>query len=97
MNTLVYADISPEETSHASSIASTMQQMSVSFGVAAAGLATALFVPATGASPAAMTHGIHLALLGLGVLTIASTITFKSLKAGDGADVSQHKALHLGG
>jgi EmrB/QacA subfamily drug resistance transporter len=97
MNTLVYADITPEQTSHASSIASTMQQMSISFGVAAAGLATAIFVPATGASPAQMTHGIHRALIGLGILTIASTIVFRGLKAGDGGDVSQHKALHLGG
>ena len=97
MNTLVYADISAAQTSHASSIASTMQQMSISFGVAAAGLATAIFVPSTGASPAAMTLGIHRALLGLGVLTIASTIVFRSLKSGDGDDVSQHKALHLGG
>ncbi len=91
MNTLVYADIAPEDTSHASSIASTLQQMSISFGVAAAGMATALFVPATGATPAAMTHGIHEALVGLGVLTIVSTIVFRSLKAGDGDDVSQHK------
>src|SRR6202171_5458792 len=45
MNTLVYADISDEQTSDASSIASTLQQMSISFGVAAAGLATAFFVP----------------------------------------------------
>jgi EmrB/QacA subfamily drug resistance transporter len=97
MNTLVYADISAEQTSDASSIASTMQQMSISFGVAAAGLATAIFVPATGSSPAEMTLGIHRALIGLGALTIASTIVFKSLKAGDGEDVSQHRALHLGG
>jgi hypothetical protein len=41
MNTLVYADIVDEQTSNASSIAGTMQQMSVSFCVAAAGLATA--------------------------------------------------------
>ena len=97
MNTLVYADITPQQTSDASSIASTMQQMSISFGVATAGLATAVFVPATGSSAAEMTHGIHWALIGLGVLTIASTIVFRSLKAGDGGDVSQHKALHLGG
>ncbi len=97
MNTLVYADITPAQTSHASSIASTMQQMSISFGVAAAGLATAVFVPAVGASRAEMTHGIHNALIGLGILTIASTIVFRSLKAGDGDDVSQHKALHLDG
>ncbi|HEY6455886.1 MAG TPA: MFS transporter [Steroidobacteraceae bacterium] len=62
-----------------------------------AGLATAIFVPATGSSPAEMTLGIHRALIGLGALTIASTIVFRSLKGGDGDDVSQHKALHLGG
>ena len=43
MNTLVYADTTEEETSAASSIASTVQQLSISFGVAAAGLATAFF------------------------------------------------------
>jgi EmrB/QacA subfamily drug resistance transporter len=97
MNTLVYADISQEDTSPASSIASTMQQLSISFGVATAGLVTALFVPRTGASPAGMIHGIHTALIGLGILTILSTLVFRNLKVGDGADVSLHKAPHLGG
>jgi len=45
MNTLVYADITEKDTSSASYVASTMQQMSISFGVATAGLATAFFVP----------------------------------------------------
>jgi EmrB/QacA subfamily drug resistance transporter len=97
MNTLVFADITPEATSNASSISSTMQQMSISFGVAAAGLTTALFVPTATSGPTGMIHGIHEALIALGVLTIVSTIVFRSLKAGDGDDVSQHKALHLGG
>jgi hypothetical protein len=44
-----------------------------------------------------MIHGIHRALIGLGILTIVSTIVFRSLKAGDGDDVSQHKVVHLGG
>src|SRR5271168_4888016 len=44
MNTLVYADVTEEQASSASSIASTVQQMSISFGVATAGLATAFFV-----------------------------------------------------
>jgi hypothetical protein len=30
-------------------------------------------------------------------LTIASTIVFRSLKSGDGADVSQHKSVHPDG
>jgi EmrB/QacA subfamily drug resistance transporter len=97
MNTLVYADITEEDTSNASSIASTVQQMSISFGVAAAGLATALFVPGAQTGSSEMVRGIHKALIGLGILTIASTIAFKSLKSGDGDDVSQHKVLHPGG
>ena len=97
MNTLVYADITEEDTSNASSIASTMQQLSISFGVAAAGLATALFVPAVNSAPTDMILGIHKALIGLGILTIGSTIVFKGLKTGDGDDVSQHNVLHSGG
>jgi MFS family permease len=95
MNTLVYADVTEEETSNASSIASTMQQLSISFGVAAAGLATALFVLDRFHSTAPeMIHGIHLAFVSLGGLTILSTIVFRELKEGDGAKVSQQKAIH---
>ena len=94
MNTLVYADMDERDTSSASTIASTMQQMSISFGVAAAGLTTAFFVP-TGASrvPQEMIHGIHLAFRTLGGLTILSTIVFASLKSGDGDAVSHQKIM----
>jgi hypothetical protein len=74
-----------------------MQQMSISFGVAAAGRATALFVPDANSGPTEMIHGIHEALIGLGIVTIVSTIVFKGLKAGDGDDVSLHGMLHPGG
>jgi len=94
MNTLVYADVSEEETSSASSIASTMQQMSISFGVATAGLATAFFVPRVRSNPAEMIHGVHEALLVLGVFTILSTVIFSKLKSGDGQNVSQQKVVH---
>jgi EmrB/QacA subfamily drug resistance transporter len=98
MNTLVYADITEKDTSAASSIASTMQQMAISFGVAMAGLATVFFLPKNpNANPMQMIHGIHKALITLGVLTLASTIVFRSLKSGDGADVSQHKSVHPDG
>lgn len=91
MNTLVYADIPSERTSSASSLASTMQQMSISFGVASAGLATAYFVPDRfRSSPVELVHGIHLALITLGAFTIASTLIFTRLKSGDGDNVSQH-------
>jgi EmrB/QacA subfamily drug resistance transporter len=94
MNTLVYADVSEEETSSASSIASTMQQMSISFGVATAGLATALFVPRDHSNPVEMIHGVHEALVVLGVFTILSTVIFSKLKSSDGQNVSQQKAVH---
>ena len=94
MNTLVFADIQEKDASSASSIASTAQQMSISFGVAAAGLATAFFIPSTRAEPTQMIHGIHEALIALGIMTILSTIVFRSLRSGDGDDVSMHKVLH---
>jgi EmrB/QacA subfamily drug resistance transporter len=97
MNTLVYADITEQEASSASSIASTMQQMSISFGVAIAGLVTAFFIPTSHSNPSEMIRGIHKALMALGVLTIVSTIVFRSLESGDGDDVSLHTIPHPGG
>jgi len=95
MNTLVYADVAEENTSNASSIASTMQQMSISFGVAAAGLTAAVFVPRGVSNPADMIHGTHEAFIALGILTIASAAVFRILKSGDGDDVSRHKGLQV--
>jgi hypothetical protein len=95
MNTLVYADIAEEQTSNASSIASTIQQMSMSFGVATAGLATVFFIPrGAHSSPPLMTHGVHEALLALGTFTVISSFIFHALKPGDGQNVSQHKPVH---
>jgi len=96
MNTLVYADVVAGEAAMASTIASTLQQMSMSFGVAAASLAAAVFVPERFRSaPPEMIHGIHGALVALGGLTILSTLIFAELKVGDGAGVS-HNAVHAG-
>jgi EmrB/QacA subfamily drug resistance transporter len=97
MNTLVYADIDDDNASSASSIASTAQQMSISFGVAAAGLTTAFFIPDRFRSnPSEMIHGIHEAFLLLGGLTILSTLVFIKLKRDDGANETKQKDLHLG-
>jgi len=92
MNSLAYSDINDEQASGASTIASTVQQLAVSFGVASASLAAALFIPDhTRATPAEMIHGIHLALRVLGVLTILSTLVFREMQSGDGAAVSRHR------
>jgi len=93
MNTLAYADVNEKEASGASTIASTVQQLAVSFGIAAASLAAALFIPdRMRATAPELIHGIHLAFVFLGVLTIVSTIVFNELRSGDGDAVSRHKA-----
>ncbi len=95
MNTLVYADVTDEQASAASSIASTMQQMSISFGVACASLVTAFFLPdRLRSNPTQFIHGIHKAFFVLGAMTIVSTLVFSGLKPGDGDVVSQRKDLH---
>jgi EmrB/QacA subfamily drug resistance transporter len=94
MNTLVYADVTAEQTSSASTIASTMQQMSISFGIASASLVTAMFIPDRfHASAPQLIHGIHQAFLVLGGLTMLSAVVFRGLKSDDGDAVSQHKAI----
>ncbi len=94
MNTLVYADVTDQQASGASTIASTMQQMSISFGVATASLAAAFFIPDRFHSTAPqMIHGIHEAFLVLGGLTVLSTLIFSGLKSEDGNMASQHKVI----
>ena len=93
MNTLAYADIGEHDTSAASTIASTVQQLAVSFGVATASLAAALFIPdRLRADASQLIGGIHLALFALAGLTIASTLVFVRLRAQDGDSVSRHRS-----
>jgi EmrB/QacA subfamily drug resistance transporter len=98
MNTLVYADIAEPDTSMASTLASTVQQMSMSFGVATAALATALFIPDRFRSDAPqMVHGIHQAFFVLGGLTVLSAAVFMQLRSSDGDNVSQHHMMEASG
>jgi EmrB/QacA subfamily drug resistance transporter len=96
MNTLVYADVPPARTSSASSLASTAQQLSVSFGVAAAGLVTVFFIPDSLRNDSTeMLKGLHLAFLALGAFTIFSSLIFHRLKKGDGTDETRPKTSPL--
>jgi EmrB/QacA subfamily drug resistance transporter len=93
MNTLVYADVSGAAASDASTIASTGQQLSLSFAVAVASLVTALFLPDRfHTSSAEMIHGIHEAFVALGIATIISTLSFAGLRRDDGSAVSRHRS-----
>jgi EmrB/QacA subfamily drug resistance transporter len=92
MNTLVFADLSDKDASMGSSIASTVQQMSMSFGVAVASLLTILFLGGN-RQPGApgMVEGIHRTFLVLGLITIASSMVFRRLRPEDGDAVSLHR------
>jgi hypothetical protein len=97
MNTLTYADLPDVSASNGSAIASTMQQLSLSFGVAIAGLTTVFLIPdRLRGNPAAMTTGLHEAFLMLGAFTILSTLIFSRLKREDGENETHQRDIHLG-
>lgn len=92
MNSLVYADISDRDASKASSIASTAQQMSLSFGVAFASLLAAWFLGSVDQTdPAQTIPALHRAYLTMGILTMISSVTFWKLTANDGDNVSNRR------
>lgn len=93
MGTLAFADLSDADASMGSSIVSTVQQMSMSFGVAIASLLTVLFVGTRQPGDAGMIMGIHRTFLTLGLLTIGSSLIFLQLKRGDGSAVSHHEVV----
>jgi EmrB/QacA subfamily drug resistance transporter len=90
MNSMAYADIDAADSSMASTIASSMQQMSLSFGLATGSLVTGWFLgglPQTDAL--AVTSALHYAFLTLGVLTLLSSLSFWTLRPQDGESVSR--------
>ncbi|HVU99992.1 MAG TPA: MFS transporter, partial [Verrucomicrobiae bacterium] len=94
LNTLVYSDVSDEETSSASTIASTIQQMSISFGIAWASIAAAIFIPDQfHSSGPQMIVGIHKAFMLLAGIVMLSATVFSRLRPTDGQAVSQHQTM----
>ena len=97
MNSLVYADLPDEAASRAGSIASTAQQLSLSFGVAAGSLLAAWFVGRElHPPPEVLVPALHRAYLAVGALTALSSLTFWSLKPHDGDNVSNRLRHRLG-
>ncbi|KAF2992444.1 MFS transporter [Methylocystis sp. MJC1] len=93
MNSLAYADVEPLESSMAATIASSFQQVSMSFGLAIGSLAAAWFLGAAPQSnPQAVIGALHNAYLFLGGLTVLSSLSFWRLRAYDGASVSGAQA-----
>ncbi len=74
----------------ASTLASSMQQMSMSFGLACGSLVAAWYLgglPQT--DQAAVTRALHYAFMTLGGLTLLSSVSFWTLRATDGENVSK--------
>jgi len=91
MNTLAFADTSDAEASDASTVASTAQQLSISFGIAFASLVTGAFLGGIDRSNAdLLVPSLHKAYRLLGAVTVGSAATFLLLKRDDGANVSGH-------
>ncbi|MGC4060205.1 MAG: DHA2 family efflux MFS transporter permease subunit [Aquabacterium sp.] len=90
MNSMAYADVDAADSSMASTIASSMQQMSMSFGLASASLVVGWYLGNTAQTDhIAIMSALHHAFLTMALLTIASSATFWGLHRGDGASVSQ--------
>jgi MFS family permease len=90
MNSMAYADVDTTDSSMASTIASSLQQISMSFGLACGSLIAAWYLgdlPQT--DRVAVTAALHHALVTLGGLTILSSLSFWSLSAKDGESVSR--------
>ena len=74
----------------ASSIASTLQQMSLGFGLALGSLIAGWFLGSLSQTDqAAVTNALHHSFLTLGALTILSSLMFWTLRDADGDIVSR--------
>ncbi|HSB98181.1 MAG TPA: DHA2 family efflux MFS transporter permease subunit [Spongiibacteraceae bacterium] len=90
MNSMAYADIEAGDTSMASTIASSLQQLSMSFGLAFGSLITGWYLgdlPQTDHLQVA--SALHYAFITLGMLTIISSLSFWTLRRRDGESVSK--------
>jgi EmrB/QacA subfamily drug resistance transporter len=92
LTTMTYADVEKSDASTASSIASSFQQLSISFGLSTGSLLAAwLLADLPQENGAAVTDALHLALRALAVVTALSAIAFSRLRVDDGATVSRGK------
>jgi EmrB/QacA subfamily drug resistance transporter len=90
LNTMAYADIEQADASMASTIASTLQQMSLSFGLATASLITIFYLANLPQSDhVAVTNALHHGFLTLSVITLLSSLSFWRLRKNDGESVSK--------
>lgn len=90
MNSMAYADVDAADASMASTLSSTLQQMSMSFGLAAGSLVAGWYLGDLPQSDRqAVNQALHHAFLTLGVFTALSALSFRALRRGDGENMSR--------
>jgi len=93
LNSMAFADIEQPDSSMAATIASSLQQMALSFGLACGSIVTAWYLGDLPQSDQlAVVGALHHAFLTLASLTILSSLAFWTLRPGDGANVSNGMA-----
>ena len=90
MNTLAYADVPADQASVATTLSGTMQQLSMSVGMALGGIVVAAWLGrASMDDPQAVRQALHLSFLSLGALTMLSSLSYHALRPEDGDAVSR--------
>jgi EmrB/QacA subfamily drug resistance transporter len=90
MNTMAYADVEGPETSMASTLASSLQQLSLSFGLATGSLVAGWYLRGLPQDDMALVAGaLHHAFLTLAIITVVSSVSFWGLRRDDGESVSR--------
>ena len=87
MNSLTYAEIPPDKLGPATSILSTLQQLTLSFGVAITALFMRCFSSNMNTDLSLSTTSLHQTLFAMGVLTLLSTPIFLKLHVKDGREL----------
>jgi EmrB/QacA subfamily drug resistance transporter len=92
MNSMAYADIDARDTSMASTLASSLQQLSISFGLAAGSLVAGWYLAGLPQSDQQLVAGaLHRAFIVLAVVTLVSSLSFWKLRPQDGESVSARR------
>ena len=80
MNTLAFVDLPPERAAQASSLTSSVQYLTISFGIAFASLLMAGFLGQRHHDPAAYVHAFHRSVLCMAALPILAAWMFTRLR-----------------
>jgi hypothetical protein len=95
MNVLSYVDLNEKNVSKGTSIASAIQQLSMSTGIALAAILLRYLIGVQGNSFDIQTSVFHQTFIVLGLITIFTTVIFNFLNSNDGTAASLHRVNNI--